>query len=259
MLFERMFHIRTFNTMFGTVEIVKIKDGQGTNVRVMKIDRSYQSATYCGRSWMKPPFRYIAAFDHIFEADDAFEERTGHRISRIAMIGGGGFSYPKHLLTSREAVSIDVVEIDPTIVDIARKHFYLDKLEDYLRMNDREDDLGIFIQDGMEFFSNAEKMYDAIIVDSFEGGQISERFLSPEGIASIKDHLQEGGMIAINVIADLTTGGAHEIHELVKALGERFDSVYVIDASDEDFGGADNFIMIASDVRYTFSDLIPFD
>ena len=36
------------------------------------------------------------------------------------------------------------------------------------------------------------------------------------------------------------------------------DSVYVIDASDDEFGGADNYLLIATDGSYPFTGVIPY-
>lgn len=92
-----------------------------TPIRVLYVGGGFQSATYLGKRRFEPVFEYYRAFDHMFEAPLT--------IKNVLMIGGGAYSYPKHLLTTHADVAIDVVEIDPAIVNIARKHFYLDELE----------------------------------------------------------------------------------------------------------------------------------
>ena len=37
-----------------------------------------------------------------------------------------------------------------------------------------------------------------------------------------------------------------------------FANVYVIDASDDEFGGADNYLLIATDGAYPFTGVIPY-
>ena len=48
---------------------------------------------------------------------------------RVLLIGGGGFAYPRFFLKNYPEKSIDVIELSPTIVEIAREYFGLRALE----------------------------------------------------------------------------------------------------------------------------------
>ena len=89
----------------------------------------YQSASYVGERWAEPVFAYYRAFDDVFEAEDAMRDAYGHGISRMLMLGGGGFAYPKFALMSHEGLRMDVIEYDGEITRLARRWFYLDELE----------------------------------------------------------------------------------------------------------------------------------
>ena len=45
------------------------------------------------------------------------------------MIGGAGYSFPKGFISTRETGTIDVVEIDGRLTDLAHKYFFLDELK----------------------------------------------------------------------------------------------------------------------------------
>lgn len=109
------------------VKVLKLEDG--SEVRVLAQGGVFQSATYLGERWSEPVFEYIRAFDTMFEALPQMRAWYAHGIGRVLMLGGGGFSYPKALLAARDDVWMDVVEADPAIVQMARRWFYLDRLE----------------------------------------------------------------------------------------------------------------------------------
>lgn len=252
-IFARLLPHKSFDTAFGKCDVIQSLDDMGRTVRLMRIGESLQSATYLGKRWNVPPFEYIKAFDHMFEALDPINVKS------VLMIGGGGFSYPKHLLTQYDDVSMDVVEIDPAVIEIARRFFFLDRLEKTLASNGREDRLHIIAQDGLEFLEMTDKVYDVIINDSFEGEIATSDLICLDGIDSVVSHLRRGGLYMTNIVVDFTREGASGLHRFMTSLNARFDNVYVCDASDPSFGGADNYIVIATDGAYEFTNLIPWD
>ena len=50
----------------------------------------------------------------------------------------------------------------------------------------------------------------------------------------------------------------YQLFSQVERLRGHFANVYVIDASDEEFGGADNCLVIATDGTYPFTNVIPY-
>lgn len=108
-------------TMFGPALVYTVEGDDGRAVRLLRVGRSVQSATYVDEdSYAEPVFDYYLAFDLMFEANP--------HIRNVLMLGGGGYAYPKHLIATHPDTRIDVVEIDPAITRIAREHFFLDKL-----------------------------------------------------------------------------------------------------------------------------------
>lgn len=100
----------------------------GSLVRMLNVGGVLQSATYLDERWATCPFAYLRSFDHLFEA--ALPEAPDPLVvNRVLMLGGAGFAYPKQLLLEHPGVALDVVEIDPAMVQIARERFFLDRLE----------------------------------------------------------------------------------------------------------------------------------
>ena len=233
----------SYPSLFGDAEAFTMETDDGTPVRVLYVGGGFQSATYLGCDRFKPVFEYYRAFDHMFEA--AFD------IKRVAMLGGGGFSYPKHLLTSRDDVSIDVVELDGTIVDIARRHFFVDELE-AAHGEGGSGRLGIYVQDGLEFLREADDTsYDVIINDSFDGANPTVGLLTSSALARAKRVLRPGGLYMLNAVVG--DGDDHVLKTFMEVVSEGFDNVYAISCIDEEFAGEENWLIIGTDESYVFS------
>jgi spermidine synthase len=89
-------------------------------------------------------------------------------------------------------VTIDVVEIDPGVIDAAKKYFGL-----------RETSRVRFIEaDGRVFLKRSQELYDLIILDAFHGGYTPFHLLTKEFYALVKEHLKPNGAAAFNVPTD---------------------------------------------------------
>ncbi len=245
---DRLLSRRTYDTLFGPLHVICMPNAQGERVRIMELAGTFQSTSLEGERWAELPFEYFRGFDALFQA-----ELGGHSMDRVLLLGGGGFAWPKHALTTRKHLSLDVVEVDPRIVEIARKHFYLDRLEEELTKAGEGDRLRIFCEDGAGFLQRSTDAYDAIINDVFQGDTVPERFTSEDFFASVKDRLNPGGIYAQNVVADLSREEAYQFFQLMTALNDTFCHVNILDATDAEFGGADNYILLASDAEYPFA------
>ncbi|MBR5259327.1 MAG: fused MFS/spermidine synthase [Eggerthellaceae bacterium] len=234
-------------TMFGTAFVYDIETEDDDEVRVLEVGGVFESATYIDHRRFEPTFAYYYAFDHLFEA---FPEPD-----RVLMIGGGGFAYPKHFIASQPYGSMDVVEIDPVITRIARRHFFLDELiEDFdTRTTGR---LNIVTADGFAYLKEDGPSYDVIINDSFSGGEATSSLVEPGGLKVVKNRLSDRGVYLINVICDLEVD-ARPLLQVVENLRGEFANVHVVPCVDDVFGDADNNLVIATDGEYEFTDCLP--
>lgn len=279
---------QTFPARFGEAAVYAMPAADGSLVRVLNVGGVLQSATYTDERWARCPFAYLRAFDHLFEATLPAAVRP-LAVSRVLMIGGAGFAYPKQLLIDHPGVALDVVEIDPVMVQIAREHFFLDRLEARLAAEGRAGDLCIFVEDGEVFLHevaegaaaattlagntgvpgmptgaansdepSAPNRYDVIINDAFVGRDAATFFASDEGIATARACLVPGGLLMANCVVEFTGNAMYQLFAQVERLRSHFANVYVIDASDEEFGGADNYLVIATDGTYPFTNIIPY-
>ncbi|MFM7023534.1 MAG: spermidine synthase [Flavobacteriales bacterium] len=85
---------------------------------------------------------------------------------------------------------ITAVEMDPVVVDIAKKYFRVDTFSN----------LYIVMQDAFVFVKESTSKYDFIIVDLFIDRQTPEQFSSPEFLESLIKMLSPEGRVLFNTV-----------------------------------------------------------
>lgn len=233
------FHVARIKS--GLAFVVPSYGLDGEPVRVLRIGGGNQSATYLDDDWARPYGHYIEKFDLIFEA--------GIPIHRVLMLGGGGYSYPKHLLTTHHDVSIDVVEYDQAVTDLAWKYFYLDELEAYLSA-EPEERLGLVTADGRSYLKACPKRYDAILNDTFQGNRPAKSLSTLQAVRQYKRHLNAGGVYVTNVIAALEGDGSKLLRDVVVTLQQEFAHVCAIPCWNSTATTVDNKLIVASDTLH---------
>lgn len=127
-------------------EIVE-KDG----VRYLKHGNSSQGAMYLDDEKIVSPFIRVAV-----ERMNALPEGA-----KVLILGGGTFTAPRY---ARRDLNIDVVEIDPDMEELAKKHFGWEP----------RDNVRTIIHDAKSVFLSGkiEQHYDMIVVDLFDGVEV---------------------------------------------------------------------------------------
>lgn len=108
----------------------------------------------------------------------------------ILLLGLGAGSVVDILINELKLdCKIDAIEHDETMIEIAKKHFNIDKFSD----------LNIIVSDAYKYVSVCNKIYDLIIVDLFKDDQIEERFFD-ESFNQNLLKLSTSGKIIFNTI-----------------------------------------------------------
>jgi spermidine synthase len=213
----------------------------GQRIRVLDVAGTYQSATYLDERWCEPVFRYHRLFEHLF---DDWPHGTGPRT--VCVLGGGGYALPKHLVAHHpELTHIDVVEIDPEVERIARRYFFLDRLERRWHA-EREGRLALHIGDASVWLRDSGMRYDAILNDCFMGASPDHALAGPAGVRTIAEHLTRDGIYMTNVISALKGPDAELLQELVEELQQYFGYVWVYPCSPAAPYDYDNNLVVAA-------------
>lgn len=112
----------------------------------------------------------------------------------ILIVGLGGGVLPTALSRMLPDARIDVVEIDPAVVTVARRFFGFDP-----SLNIR-----VFEEDGRVFVKRTGKSsqrYDLIMLDAFDHEYIPEHLLTREFLLEVKTLLTADGVLAANTFS----------------------------------------------------------
>ncbi|MBQ8887466.1 MAG: hypothetical protein IJY61_07190 [Candidatus Gastranaerophilales bacterium] len=114
------------------------------------------------------------------------------KIENILLIGlGSGKIVNDYEFVFENLKTIDVVDLEENIVDIATNYFGFKKSNKF----------DFILQDGITYLRNNKKKYDLIVVDVANNDGIDLRFLNDEYFKSIKKSLKKGGMFVSNMCA----------------------------------------------------------
>ena len=155
------------------------------------------------------------------------------------IIGGAGYSFPREYLKTYPNARIDVVEIDPQMTEIARKHF---RMRDDPRMQ-------IFHEDGRMFINRTETAkYDAILMDAFGSlFSVPHHLTTIEAVAQFHRILKDDGVIIFNLGAAITGSGSGFLQAELATYRQVFPQVHLFKVnsnySDEKL---QNLIIVAS-------------
>lgn len=236
-------------TMSGPALVYTTRDGAGERVRVLRTGGVYQSATYLGPRRMEPVFAYYRAFARLFDL------RPDAR--RVLAIGGGGFAFPKLVAAERPGVRTDVVEVDPAVIDAARRWFFLDEAVALARAGGG--DLRPVCDEGRAFLERGAGPYDAVVLDAFVGAEPVRGLATAGALRAVSRALAPGGLCLANVVS--RDGGADVgfLRSFVATARTVFERAEVALATDEAHAGEDNYLVVASDGPLGLPDAIPYD
>lgn len=155
--------------------------------------------------------------------------------SSTLLIGGAAYTYPMHYLDKYDDKTIDVVEIDSKMTQIAEEEFGLD-------VNNQR--LGIYEQDGRSFLNYSKNKYDAILIDAFKGMNAPFELTTYEALTNAKDRLNDNGVVITNVISSLEGEDSDFIEYEYATYKQVFDDVKVLKVSNTDSKEIQNLILI---------------
>lgn len=236
-------------TMSGVALVYTTRDASGGRVRVLRTGGVYQSATHLGARRMEPVFEYYRAFGRLFDL------RPDAR--QLLAIGGGGFAFPKLVAAEHPGVCTDVVEIDPAVVHIARRWFYLDDAVALARAG--SGDLQVICDDGRRFLEREPGPYDAVVLDAFVGETPVRSLATVEALRLVRRALAPGGLLLMNVVSCADGTDVSFLRSVVATALAAFDHVKVVPATDDSHAAEDNYLLVASDTPIDLPDAIPFD
>lgn len=113
---------------------------------------------------------------------------------KILIIGLGGGTLPSALQKILPEAKIDTVELDPSVLNVARRFFGFSA----------GTQSSVFIEDGRVFVKRAQKQgkrYDLMVLDAFDHVYVPEHMLTREYLQEVQSLLGKDGVIAANTFS----------------------------------------------------------
>ena len=141
---------------------------------------------------------------------------AGAEKPRILILGNGTGTYASQCEKYFPNASIDGVEIDEKITDLAYKYFNL------------PDSVNVCTYDGRAYLAASRDQYDVILVDAYHDITIPFQMSSVEFFTLVRDHLTENGVMVVNMnmTADAENGIDSALSDTISRV---FDTVLTAD------------------------------
>ncbi len=138
-------------------------------------------------------------------------------IQRMLVVGLGAGSIPKRFLWDYPQVSVESVELDPMVVDVARQYF---AVTDGPRHR-------VIVQDGRQYVRRAEGRYDVILMDAYFAEGIPFHLVTREFFQQLKAKLTPGGVVVANIVGALGGSNSKLFRAIYRTYAAEFPGLYL--------------------------------
>jgi spermidine synthase len=201
------------------------------DTRYLRFDSSFQSGM-----WLDDPYKTRFAYTDYLQLALAYRPQA----KRILFVGLGGGSVPKRMWRDFPQLRLDVVELDPDVVDVTRRFF---ALPDDERLN-------VVVEDGRRFVAQTDERWDAIVLDAFYSDSIPFHLATREFLELAQSRLAPGGVVVSNIIGAVEGRQSRLFRSMVRTYRSVFPSVAVhpvVDGPDRDWTEIRNIIVVTGD------------
>jgi spermidine synthase len=163
---------------------------------------------------LRDPDRHVFTYTRYFHMPFLFAEDPDE-IDRVLFVGGGGFTGPKRFVSEYDA-TVDVVEIDPDVIEVAEEYFAVEESEQ----------LNIYNDDGRRFLRETNNTYDVIVLDAYKKDKVPFQLTTVEFMRLANDRLSADGILFANLIS-APSGPASEFYRAeYRTMEQVFPQVY---------------------------------
>ena len=191
-------------------------------MRTMRFDRLRQSAMD-----LNDPDRMVFHYTQYLHLAMAFHDNP----QRVLFIGLGGGSAPRRFHRDYPSLLIDVAELDPEVVSVAKRYF----------MFQESDRMQVQAVDGRIFMQKTPHRYDAIFLDAYYADAIPFHLATREFLQEIKAKLTPTGIVVSNIIGSVRGADSKLFRSILKTLQTEFPQTYVFPVDE-----VSNIIVIAT-------------
>ncbi len=195
--------------------------------RYLKLDRYWQSARD-----LDAPQRTVFGYTDYLHLPLVFHSAP----RRVLFVGMGGGTAPSRFYRDYPEVQIEVVEIDPAVVETARRFFALPA----------GPRIRVHVQDGRLWLRRTTEQYDLIALDAYLIDTIPFHLATREFYTEAAARLAPGGALASNVIGAIIGPQSRLFRAIYKTYRSVFPSVYVFPVDGGPSQALQNIILVGT-------------
>lgn len=161
-------------------------------------------------------------------------------------LGGGGFAMPEALHDAFNQSQVEVIEVDPAVVEVGRKFF---RTGEYPGMQ-------VIAGDARQYLRHTDRRYDFIFGDAFNGvHNIPSHLVTVEFLESIEQHLTDHGVYMMNIISATEGDQSTLFHAVINTMARVFSHIEVFTLDPDDRTHLQNLIIVASNEELPIASL----
>ncbi|MFT6361334.1 MAG: spermidine synthase [Candidatus Paceibacteria bacterium] len=212
-------------TPYGLVRVFDVlRDGE--KLRELYIDNLVQTQQKDNGKEIASQYSYFYNLGFYFH----------QKVKKTLMIGGGGYAYPNYFAKQYPDISMDIVEINPILTEVAKDFFEFEESEN----------MHVFHDDGRVFLKNSSAEYDVILMDAFNGFSLPEHLSTKEFAELVYERLSPEGIIIINAPGSISGNTGRFVRSEIVTYQSVFPYVDVfLPQGSNDIGKVQNVMIIA--------------
>ena len=224
------------DTKYSRIQVRDYTHQNGQRAKMMQIGAGNHSSMYLDSEELTNEY---TKYYHLVEV---FNPSFKHWL----MLGGAWYSFPKSYMKKYPDKTLDVVEIDEGVTELAKKYFNLEESE---RMK-------IYHTDARAYLNTTKTKYDVIFWDAFSDYSIPYQLTTIEAVQKHHDVLNDNWVVILNIISSIEWEKWKFLRAEYATYKEIFPHVYIIPVSSQYDGlRYKNIMLIAmkSDVWFDFN------
>lgn len=177
----------------------------------------------------------------------------------VLFVGGGGYTLPTRLLSSRPSAQAVAVEIDPLVTSVVQRHLpragaMIESTGyDATRDGDQPEDgrLGIVHEDGRVYINETDRRFDAAVMDAFSSASVPAHLATQETYERLREIVE--GPVYVNLL-DAPDGSL--VRGIYAILSDLYPHVGAVQGPVGESGRA-NIVLAASNAPLAPLDALP--
>lgn len=214
-------------TFYHRIQVAELPTSDGDTARFLKLDTTEEGSQYVRSREMVSRYQDYWQLARLF---------CPH-LERAAFLGGGAFTMPEAVVDAFPRAQVDVVEIDPAVIEVGRRYFRVDQ---YPRLHPVADD-------ARRFLRSSPARYDLIFGDAYSGVQcVPAHLVTREFFELVASRLNDRGVYVMNLTSAVEGDDAVLFRCVAKTLSEVFQDQCVFCTRPDEPQAVQNVFVVAA-------------